>query len=104
MPGIIADVYGRGAVIQISSYGADRLRREIVEGFRMAGYRWLYEKSDSYARRQEGLEPYGTEDGDVPGPEAELGCSGTYDERKEEGSGRLLVYGWLYFTPSEVRS
>jgi len=58
MPGIIADVYGRGAVIQISSYGADRLRREIVEGFRMAGYRWLYEKSDSYARRQEGLEPY----------------------------------------------
>ena len=38
MPGIIADVYGDGAVIQISSYGADRLRREIVEGFRMAGY------------------------------------------------------------------
>ncbi len=58
MPGIIADVYGDGAVIQISSYGADKLRREIVEGFRMAGYRWLYEKSDSYARRQEGLEPY----------------------------------------------
>ncbi len=58
MPGIIADIYGDGAVIQISSYGADRLRREIAEGFRMAGYRWLYEKSDSYARRQEGLEPY----------------------------------------------
>jgi len=58
MPGIIADVYGDGAVIQISSFGAEKLKREIVEGFRMAGYRWLYEKSNSYARRQEGLEPY----------------------------------------------
>jgi len=37
MPGIIADFYGKGVVIQISSYGAEKLKREIVEGFRMAG-------------------------------------------------------------------
>jgi 23S rRNA (cytosine1962-C5)-methyltransferase len=58
MPGIIADFYGKGVVIQISSYGAEKLKREIVEGFRMAGYEFLYEKSDSYARRQENLEPF----------------------------------------------
>ncbi|MEO0168098.1 MAG: class I SAM-dependent rRNA methyltransferase [candidate division WOR-3 bacterium] len=58
MPGIIADVYGKGVVIQISSYGAEKLKGEIVEGFKMAGYEFLYEKSDNYARRQEGLEPF----------------------------------------------
>ncbi len=58
MPGIIADIYGSGVVIQISSYGAEKLKREIIEGFRMAGYDFLYEKSDNYARRQENLEPF----------------------------------------------
>ncbi len=58
MPGIIADVYKNGVVIQISSYGAEKLKNEIIEAFEMAGYEFLYEKSDSYARRSEGLEPY----------------------------------------------
>jgi 23S rRNA (cytosine1962-C5)-methyltransferase len=65
LPGLIVDKYEDNLVIQINCYGIDRRRNMIVESLARMQPLFIYEKSDSHARRLEGLEPkqgllYGT--------------------------------------------
>jgi len=57
MPGLIADRYGELVVIQILTAGMERLRDDVLGGLRRAvGPRAIYERSDTSARKLEGLE------------------------------------------------
>jgi 23S rRNA (cytosine1962-C5)-methyltransferase len=56
LPGLIIDLYDDLAVIQINTYGIQRLKPLIVEKLKAKlKLRGIYEKSHSAARRQEGL-------------------------------------------------
>ncbi len=58
LPGLVVDRYGDQLVVEIQSLGLDRRKDLVVaalkERFQPSG---IYERSDSYARRLEGLEP-----------------------------------------------
>ncbi|TCJ12811.1 methyltransferase domain-containing protein [Parasulfuritortus cantonensis] len=66
LPGVIADRYGDTVVVQLTSAGADKWRKAIVNALVLAtGCARIYERSDSDVRGLEGLEPvtgwlYGT--------------------------------------------
>ncbi len=56
LPGLIVDIYDDLAVMQINTYGMERLKPMIVEKLKAKlKLRGIYEKSHSSARRQEGL-------------------------------------------------
>lgn len=56
IPGLIVDIYDDIAVIQINTYGIERLKTFIVATLhKKLSLRGIYEKSVSSARRQEGL-------------------------------------------------
>jgi 23S rRNA (cytosine1962-C5)-methyltransferase len=56
LPGLVVDVYDELAVVQISTQGMERLKSHIVELLHTKlKLRGIYEKSQSQARRQEGL-------------------------------------------------
>ena len=59
LPGVILDRFGAVAVLQMTFAGAERWREAIVDAIRRAlpELEALYERSDSGARRLEGLEP-----------------------------------------------
>ncbi|MDD3528430.1 MAG: class I SAM-dependent methyltransferase [Gallionellaceae bacterium] len=58
LPGIIADRYGDTVVIQLTSAGAEKWRRAIVNALVQAtGCSRVYERSDSEVRAMEGLAP-----------------------------------------------
>ncbi len=58
LPGIVADQYGDTVVVQLTSAGADKWRKAIVNGLVLAtGCARIYERSDSDVRGLEGLEP-----------------------------------------------
>ncbi|MDD5366873.1 MAG: class I SAM-dependent methyltransferase [Gallionellaceae bacterium] len=58
LPGIIADRYGDTVVLQLTSAGADKWRKAIVNALVQAtGCARIYERSDSDVRGLEGLEP-----------------------------------------------
>ncbi len=58
LPGIVADQYGDTVVIQLTSAGADKWRKAIVNALVQAtGCARIYERSDSDVRGLEGLEP-----------------------------------------------
>lgn len=58
LPGIVADQYGDTVVVQLTSAGADKWRKAIVNGLVLAtGCARIYERSDSEVRALEGLEP-----------------------------------------------
>lgn len=57
MPGLTVDVYAGYAVAQFLSAGTERWKKEIVKALQsFEGIVGVYEKSDSDARRKEGLE------------------------------------------------
>ena len=56
LPGLIVDIYDDLAVVQINTYGMERLKPIILEKLKdKLKLRGIYEKSHSSARRQEGL-------------------------------------------------
>lgn len=56
LPGLIVDVYDEFAVVQINTHGMERLKSLIVEKLKnRVKLRGIYERSQSGARRQEGL-------------------------------------------------
>jgi 23S rRNA (cytosine1962-C5)-methyltransferase len=56
LPGVVADVYGRHAVVQIVSAGAERLRDAILDAIvATTGLDGVFERSGGGARREEGL-------------------------------------------------
>lgn len=56
--GLIVDVYDKTAVIQISTWGIERLKNEIVSSLvNLFGFECILERSDSSSRTLEGLEP-----------------------------------------------
>src|SRR5574343_1851798 len=58
LPGIVADQYGDTVVVQLTSAGADKWRKAIVNALVLAtGCARIYERSDSNVRGLEGLEP-----------------------------------------------
>lgn len=57
LPGVIADLYGDYAVIQLSTAGADRFRDEIAAALAPYAPGGIYERSDVDGRKREGLEP-----------------------------------------------
>jgi 23S rRNA (cytosine1962-C5)-methyltransferase len=58
LPGLIADRYGDTLVVQISSSGAERWRRLLLQLlFDETGCMQIYERSDADVRTLEGLEP-----------------------------------------------
>ncbi|HSW59539.1 MAG TPA: hypothetical protein VLJ60_02005, partial [bacterium] len=58
LPGIICDVFGDVAVLQISTPGFDRLKKDVAEIIsEIAGISSVYEKSDGDGRKIEGLAP-----------------------------------------------
>jgi 23S rRNA (cytosine1962-C5)-methyltransferase len=57
LPGLIADQYGDMVVIQLTSTGADKWRKAIVDALVLAtGCARVYERSDADVRKLEGLE------------------------------------------------
>ena len=57
LPGVIADLYGDYAVIQLSTAGADRFRDEIAAALAPYAPGGIYERSDVDGRKREGLDP-----------------------------------------------
>jgi 23S rRNA (cytosine1962-C5)-methyltransferase len=58
LPGLVADRYGDVVVIQLMSAGAERWRREIVDGLiHASGASRVWERSDAEVRELEGLSP-----------------------------------------------
>lgn len=55
LPGLIIDKYDDLAVIQIGSMGMERLKPLILESL---PFNNIYEKSDSFSRKEEGLKPF----------------------------------------------
>jgi 23S rRNA (cytosine1962-C5)-methyltransferase len=59
LPGVIVDVYGDTAVVQITSAGAERWKDAITQTIvSELGVARIYERSDSSVRTLEGLEPH----------------------------------------------
>lgn len=59
LPGLIVDVYGDIAVLQITTLGMEKLKPMIVEFLKnIPGITAIYEKSDSSARREEEMLPF----------------------------------------------
>jgi 23S rRNA (cytosine1962-C5)-methyltransferase len=59
LPGVIVDVYGDTAVVQITSAGAERWKDAIAQTIvSELGVARIYERSDSSVRTLEGLEPH----------------------------------------------
>jgi 23S rRNA (cytosine1962-C5)-methyltransferase len=59
MPGVIVDVYGDTAVVQITSAGAERWKEAIAQAIvSELAIEQIYERSDSSVRTLEGLEPH----------------------------------------------
>ncbi len=59
LPGVIVDVYGDTAVVQITSAGAERWKDAIAQAIvSELGVARIYERSDSSVRKLEGLEPH----------------------------------------------
>ncbi len=58
LPGMVADIYGDFAVIQLASAGADLRRMEFANALRgeLPNLRGIYERSDLAVRSKEGLE------------------------------------------------
>jgi len=57
LPGVIVDLYGQFAVVQILTAGAERWRAWVVAALgEILGVRGVYERSAGGARREEGLE------------------------------------------------
>ena len=83
LPGVVIDVYGRNAVLQLLTAGAERLRGEILEAL-AASIRpdGVFERSTGGARREEGLaDRSGVADGADPPERIEIA----------EGRARFLV-------------
>jgi 23S rRNA (cytosine1962-C5)-methyltransferase len=58
LPGVVADCYGDVVVVQLLTCGAEQRRAELVAALREAvDCSCIYERSDTDARRREGLEP-----------------------------------------------
>ena len=58
LPGLVVDWYGRGAVCQFLTAGMERLKSLILDLLlELLDPAFLYERSDSPLRREEGLEP-----------------------------------------------
>jgi 23S rRNA (cytosine1962-C5)-methyltransferase len=58
LPGVIADQYGDTVVVQLTSTGADKWRKAIVNALvKVTGCGRVFERSDSDVRSMEGLEP-----------------------------------------------
>jgi 23S rRNA (cytosine1962-C5)-methyltransferase len=58
LPGVIADQYGDTVVVQLTSTGADKWRKAIVNALvKVTGCARMFERSDSDVRGMEGLEP-----------------------------------------------
>ena len=57
LPGVIADIYAGLAVIQLSTAGADRFRKEIADALLPYAPRGVYERSDVDGRKRENLPP-----------------------------------------------
>ncbi|MDR1709342.1 MAG: 23S rRNA (cytosine(1962)-C(5))-methyltransferase RlmI, partial [Candidatus Accumulibacter sp.] len=68
LPGVTADRYGDTVCLQLTSAGAEKWRRAIADALvRAAGAARIYERSDSDARKLEGLPPaVGWLHGDAP--------------------------------------
>ncbi len=68
LPGLIIDIYDDLAVVQVNTYGMERLKPLIVETLKTRlKLRGIFEKSHSTARRQEGLsDSLGSLDGECP--------------------------------------
>jgi len=83
LPGVVADVYGRYAVVQIVTAGAERLRDAIVDAVGdVVGTEGVFERSTGGARRDEGLaDRVGVARGGEPPARIEI----------REGRARLLV-------------
>jgi 23S rRNA (cytosine1962-C5)-methyltransferase len=57
LPGLIIDMYGETAVFQVLTLGIERFKETVVECIDEAlKARYIYERSDSVYRKQEGLE------------------------------------------------
>lgn len=66
LPGLIVDVYGELAVIQIGTLGMEKLKPHILDAL---PYPHIYEKSELPSRKEEGLEPFsGWLKGHAPSP------------------------------------
>ncbi|MFO1281715.1 MAG: class I SAM-dependent rRNA methyltransferase [Burkholderiales bacterium] len=72
LPGVVADLYGRVVVVQLTSAGADRWRDAIVDAMVAAtGAEAVVERSDADVRELEGLAPQsGVRRGTLGGPVA----------------------------------
>ncbi len=58
LPGLVVDVYGDTAVLQISTAGMDRMKKELTGWVaEAAGVSQVYERSDMPGRGEEGLKP-----------------------------------------------
>jgi 23S rRNA (cytosine1962-C5)-methyltransferase len=82
-PGVVVDVYGRHAVLQVLSAGVERLRDQVLDAVcAVAGVEGIFERSSGGARREEGLaDRVGTARGSDPPERIEI----------REGPARLLV-------------
>lgn len=59
LPGLIVDLYDKVAVIQISTFGMERLKLEVVSILKeLIPLESIYEKSTSSSRTQEGMAPF----------------------------------------------
>lgn len=59
LPGLIVDLYGDVAVIQIATKGMERLKETIVHSLKEElSLTWIYERSSSSSRKMEGLSPF----------------------------------------------
>jgi len=94
LPGLVVDRYGDQLVMEIQSLGLD-LRKDLIlaglkECFRPTG---IYERSDSYARKLEGLEPaLGVRHGQFQ-PEVEIEENGLWFRANLEHGQKT---GWFY--------
>ena len=55
LPGVVADRYGKYAILQLLSAPAERCRELIADELTAAGFAGVYERSDASIRRKEGL-------------------------------------------------
>lgn len=58
LPGLIVDVYGNSLVMQIGTLGMEKLQPFFIEQLcELLKPQWIYEKSTSASRKEEGLQP-----------------------------------------------
>lgn len=55
LPGLVCDVYGDTAVVQINAWGFDTRRDELSAALKAAGMKAAYARGDSESRKREGL-------------------------------------------------